>query len=393
MNQSTQSNTKIEEPVLRKLPLRRKLAYTAVCIVVVLLAGEAGLRLRAWIRYGSAAPNVPDDFLVYNQEYSLHIPRPGYEVSGAKIHIKVNSLGFRGDEFPREKPAHTVRIACLGASTTFCSEVSDDPFTWPARLHSLLQDQHPEVSIQVINAGIPGCVITDSLKNLRYRVLDLDPDLVIFYEANNDMAIDTRDLARKRGVIGENSGYLSGLSKFMSQHSLLYDLAYKNLTVVFSQRDTTAGKLSDLPSDLPDRFISELQAIHQMLAARQIPLVLSCFLTKYRRDQPRATQIANADVAFYYMPWMSIDSLLDGMDLYNNAIVKYAKVNQIPVIEDRVGVPADAARYTDFAHMTDASCEAMVQRFFRFFDDQRILDPVIAKVVSGQIEKRAPEIP
>ena len=50
----------------------------------------------------------------------------------------------------------------------------------------------------MINAGVPGYVVTESLKNLEHRVLPLEPDLVIYYEANNDMAIDTRALARSR---------------------------------------------------------------------------------------------------------------------------------------------------------------------------------------------------
>ena len=40
--------------------------------------------------------------------------------------------------------------------------------------------------------------------------------------------------------------------------------------------------------------------------------------------QPRETQIDNASIAFYYMPWMTIDGLLDGMDLYNSASCGYA---------------------------------------------------------------------
>jgi lysophospholipase L1-like esterase len=168
-------------------------------------------------------------------------------------------LGFRGDEFSVEKLPKTVRIACVGASTTFCSEASNNAATWPARLQALLQAKYPDVNIQVINAGVGGYVITDSLKNLEHRVLPLEPDLVIFYEANNDMALDTRNLAKERGVIGKTDSYRSPFTIFMSERSLLYDLVNKNLVVLFSRRDVTSGKLADLPADLPDRFVGQLQ--------------------------------------------------------------------------------------------------------------------------------------
>jgi hypothetical protein len=46
---------------------------------------------------------------------------------------------------------------------------------------------------------------------------------------------------------------------------------------------------------------------------------------KFRPNQPREVQIANADVEFYYMPWMSIDGMFDAMDTYNQAILDYAR--------------------------------------------------------------------
>jgi hypothetical protein len=80
------------------------------------------------------------------------------------------------------------------------------------------------------------------------------------------------------------------------------------------------------------------------------------------------------------MPWMTIDSLLDGIDVYNDAIVRFAHSHQIPVVEDRTSIPADDAHFADFVHLRDAGCAAMAQRFVQFFDDQKILGPIIAGV-------------
>ena len=110
----------------RPIPVRRKILYLVILVVLLLAMCEAGLRARAWIRYGSASSSVRDPLLTYDAAADLYAPTPGYEVKGAKIHIKINSLGFRGDEFSKVKPAHTFRIVCLGASTTFSAEVSSN---------------------------------------------------------------------------------------------------------------------------------------------------------------------------------------------------------------------------------------------------------------------------
>jgi hypothetical protein len=100
-----------------RIPLRRKLLYLGIVVALLLLACEGGLRLRAWLRYGTSA-SVRDPMLTYDAAARIYVPTPGYEVKGAKIHIKINSLGFRGEEFSRTKPPGTFRIVCLGASTT-----------------------------------------------------------------------------------------------------------------------------------------------------------------------------------------------------------------------------------------------------------------------------------
>jgi hypothetical protein len=367
----------------RTISRGRRVLFTAVLLIAVLAFCEAAVRARAWIKYGTSQSGVSAEMLAFDPRLGISYPRPGYELTSQTISIKINSLGFRGDEIAAAKPPKTVRIACVGASTTFSAEVSTNHATWPARLQQLLQRDYPDVKIEVINAGIPGYVVTESLKNLERRVLPLDPDIVIFYEANNDMANDTRALARQQGLIPTSDGYLSGPASTLSRYSLLFDLAYKNSRILMSRSDTQTGKLATVPANLPDRFIGELGKMDALLRSRGIQFVLSTYLVKYRRDQDRATQIANANVSFYYMPWMTIDALLDGMDRYNDAIVVFATSHGVPVVTDRDSVPADDAHYVDWAHMTDAGSARMAERFHRFLVEQRVVTNVIAAATSA----------
>lgn len=352
-----------DQPVT--IPTHRKILYLAVIMIVLLAVCEVGLRTRQWMRYGAFAVSVRDPMLEYDAKADLLVPRPGYEVKGARLNIKINSFGFRGDDFARRKPPRTVRIAALGASTTFCAEVSDNHKTWPHRLQEKLAEAYPDVRFEVINTAVGGYTASENVRNLTHRVLPFDPDLAIYYEGNNEITKDTRQLALDRGLIA--SANPQSLARTISNYSLLFDLAYKNLTILAGRRKAAAvPTLNSVPRDLPNHFIGQLDEMRRTLAERDTPLVLSTFIVKFRRNQPRETQVANADVEFYYMPWMSMEGMLDAMDTYNQAILDYAARNSVPVVDDREAVPPDAEHFSDAMHFLDKGAEAMADRFFKY---------------------------
>lgn len=359
-----------------RLSTGRKLAYVAILLSIILGLAEGGLRVRQWVRYGSPSTGVRDPMLVLDAEAGIFVPRPGYVAKGGRIDIEINSLGFRSDEIARVKPPRTVRIATLGASTTFCAESSSNRTTWPMRLQAKLQAAYPTVKVEVVNAAVGGYTSEENLKSLEHRVLPLDPDLVIYYEANNEIVKDTRALAAREGI-GDTGGQ-PPLVAALSKYSLLVDLAYKNLVIAARSRAGSARKVDRVPPNLPDHFVGVLDAMRADLEPRHVPLVLSTFLVKYRRDQDRATQVKNADVAFFYMPWMSIDGMLDAMDVYNQAILDYAGRRNLPVVDDRKAIPPDAAHYSDCMHLLDPGSEAMAERFSRFLLGSRLLDRAVA---------------
>ena len=205
------------EMAVRTISPGRRVLFMVLVLAVTLAFFEAAVRARAWLKYGTALPGVSDEMLAFDPKLGLTYPRPGFEVTSGTIAIKINGQGFRGGEISPVKPADTVRIVCVGASTTFSAEVSSNQATWPAQLQNLLEREFPGVAIEVVNAGIPGAVATESLKNLERRVVPLTPDIVVFYEANNDLAIDTRDLARRQGLLSSSEGYLSGPVRALSQ--------------------------------------------------------------------------------------------------------------------------------------------------------------------------------
>jgi lysophospholipase L1-like esterase len=101
-----------------------------------------------------------------------------------------NELGFRGPLPAIPKPDGIKRVVCLGGSSTYGTGPSSDAATWPAQLeqelNAQLEARGESTRVEVINGGAPGWTTFESLGNLAFRMLDLEPDLVVVYHATND---------------------------------------------------------------------------------------------------------------------------------------------------------------------------------------------------------------
>ena len=97
-----------------------------------------------------------------------------------------NSLGLRGRDVPRRKGANTFRVICVGGSTTENQYVSDDE-TYPAQLERLLRAKYPAATIEVLNAGLSAYSTAHTLINFQLNLVELEPDLLVVYQAINDL--------------------------------------------------------------------------------------------------------------------------------------------------------------------------------------------------------------
>jgi lysophospholipase L1-like esterase len=97
--------------------------------------------------------------------------------------VRIDSLGFRGPDFARQRDSNAVRIVMLGDSFIYGDFVNNDE-TLPFVLERRLNDRCGKV--EVINAGLPGSTISDQVEVAR-RVLALGPTLVIISFTENDV--------------------------------------------------------------------------------------------------------------------------------------------------------------------------------------------------------------
>jgi lysophospholipase L1-like esterase len=115
--------------------------------------------------------------------------RPGARAEvvagGERFVIQINSQGFRTHEFAVPKPAGLVRVVCIGGSTTVAGRTNEE--TYPALLEAKLRARYPGLPVEVLNLGVSGVSHEYWLHRLD-RVFAYDPDVVVHYEAINDLA-------------------------------------------------------------------------------------------------------------------------------------------------------------------------------------------------------------
>ncbi|MGB1110249.1 MAG: SGNH/GDSL hydrolase family protein [Gammaproteobacteria bacterium] len=348
------------------------IVLTLVMILIILLLTEAAVRVRHAMKYGDM-PTVEDTFRV-DQSIGLRVPVAGLEAGP----IRINSLGFRGEEIPRDKPDNTLRIAFLGASTTYCAEVSGNDMTWPALVTEQLKERFPGRGFDYINGGVPGYSVASSIKNLKHRVAPLKPDVVVIYHATNDLAYETRQLAANAGIyeIPKQAG-----RSWLARQSLLWELVEKNLAIMAAQHsaDSEAARLDFKPEQVGGEFGGDLDQL--VKEAKQVAgrVILVTFAHQLRPEQSAEVQAKAAASALYYMPFMTPDALLRGYQRFNNIIRETAEGNHILLVDGEDAIPGDNEHFNDAVHFKDAGSQAQARRVV----EAMLADPLTLKMLKG----------
>lgn len=129
---------------------------------------------------------VPDDRLPYKL-------RPGFEFqsSAGLERTRHNASGFRANSDFAPKEDGTIRIICLGGSTTYGASVVDNHATYPSVLEKLLNSEFRVDGwdkVEVLNLGVGGYTSHEDLLNLKVYGMPLDPDVVLIQSGINDVA-------------------------------------------------------------------------------------------------------------------------------------------------------------------------------------------------------------
>ncbi len=183
--------------------LIRKL-LVAACIVLITL-GALEVAVRMW-GYSQRHMYDPIYMLFESAEDIPYIQKPNLVQARARglAVINTDSLGLRtkiaGASYGAKQP-NEYRIAVVGDSVTFGEGVPRTEDIFAQVLEDTLNQRQQSVTVKVFNYGASAYSVKEMAATLQYRMLNIQPDLVV-------MAIIPSDLNLARTPTIDDSGYL-----------------------------------------------------------------------------------------------------------------------------------------------------------------------------------------
>ena len=348
------------------------IAVALIVIVLMILLTEAAVRVRAVIKYGYAG-GIEDTF-TYDPEMDLRVP----VANGRFGSIEINSMGFRSPELEQPKPAGKIRFAFLGGSTTYCAEVSRADLTWPHLLTAKLAERFAQTDIDYVNGGVPGYGASNSLRNLKYRIEPLEPDVIVIYHSTNDLSYNAFQLAVAQGVAQKR---VEEELFWLSKYSLLVYLIEKNLRMIVQQNraNEATGKLQFEIDELRAPFTTALTELVEASKRSADLVILVTFSHHLRRDQTPEQKLRAAQTSLYYTPFMTIDGLLDANEAYNETIREVAHQTGALLVDIASQIPGDPEHFVDSVHMTDVGNRTMADAVFSVL----VESPEVTRLMQG----------
>jgi lysophospholipase L1-like esterase len=266
-----------------------------------------------------------------------------------------NNRGFRSDEIVLPKPPGTVRILCVGASTT--EEGMSNATTYPGILQALLREYFKTDRIEVINCGIAGM---HSYK-IKLRLPDyaaLQPDWVVYYEGINDFC------------------HLL-YPKWIKEHDFLQRVVRNSRFVTAHVNGLLLPSQARVDRDVDGLTIANLRYMQAYFSRHGVAMAVCSFA------RPALETIPSEDSDYYRLyfrkewggRWITLDTYCRHIDLLNEkirALCASANMAYIPVAEHVTG---GADTFGDPCHMKNKGIRKKAETVFAALRDRITLPP------------------
>jgi len=187
-----------------------------VFLSLVLALGLVEIALRIYNPLGFSIKGYKI-ILPYNKNEVIH--HSSWSKLDKNVYLHRNSLGFRGDEPPRDWDRY-LSIVAVGGSTTICFELADDK-TWVHVLGEKLKNNFSRVWIN--NAGLAGHSTFGHIILMENFLVKLRPKVVIFLVGVNDTGLvehgNDVDTSIHQGLRWDSFRSLERLTAALADHS------------------------------------------------------------------------------------------------------------------------------------------------------------------------------
>lgn len=278
-----------------------------------------------------------------------------------------NSLGFRGVEILNPKPEGTVRIVCLGGSTTYSSGVEDYKHSYPFLLNEALHEKGFDA--EVINAGVEGYSSLGTYINYLLKVENLNPDILIIYHAINDL--NSRMVWPSEAYMTDESGSFSPAEPRM--YNYLRKLSIVRIPLVYAELVPPDDSFTNIVEVQETNLLPELRSqlmnltyptgifesipMDSMIKAnkpiyfeRNIDKLIS--LAKSNGTQVVLSTFVYSDEFPDYSPQLALEGFKKGIEEHNTIMRDLGSKHQTPVIDFENELPNEKEMFTDGIHFS-----------------------------------------
>jgi lysophospholipase L1-like esterase len=342
-------------------------------IFVSLLTIEYGLKFYLG-NYGSNT--MKDQFLLspedlIGQAEARLVLRPVPFITYLPQFYLLNNYGYRGKDIVIPKPEGVYRIAALGGSTTYGTGTEDPSLAYPAQLERLLHEAYGYTNVEVINAGVPTWNTWSSLSNLAFRVLEVEPDMILIFHGINDTyprAVEPECFHRVNPYWGlpPNWGHVDPKA-FDYGVSTLWRFLGINQGWMPDPVGQASGIEVQLTFDIcPGRAEDPLAAVQQNSAH---------FFERNMRSMIGIAKIHNINVMFATWTYYQLrDFEVYATDEHNAITTKLAEEYDLPFYDLYAEFPVDRALWTDdFLHMNAEGNLIQAELFAEYLGNSHIL--------------------
>ncbi len=266
--------------------------------------------------------------------------------------ISINSQGFRGAEIPREK-GEAYRIVALGESTTFGFTLDRGQRPWPELLEAMIRERlRPGRPVQVINAGIPGCDLTDNLHRLPQDILPLEPDLIVSYHGANGFRLIDRSILRAYGPAPP--AYQA------RPLTLLGDCEYRAKLLFYRHRQRASVPApASPPNPMGSRYAQAYRRLAHIAKANHIGLVLANYsMAVNARSDPRV-------IEFYRLRFPGVFSAIHANEVHSRIVRQMAAEDpEICAVDTQPQLDGAHDKFIDLVHFTGEGDEQCAEAIF-----------------------------
>ena len=349
---------------------RKEFLLLLVSLFLVFLIFEFGVRFS--VCNGFIEIQIPNQCNKQNL-YSPHpylnfYGNPNY-IGNLDIH---NSLGYRGPEIKNTKPDSTFRIVTIGGSTTYSVGVESWEKDFARQLQGELRDNYGTETIEVINAGIPYWTSWENLINLQFKVLDLEPDLIIIYQGINDVAsrIVSPDLYESDNLGMRKQWEIPKTPILFKSAFFRYIFNYKIslLDIINSKTGNEIIKYPVLTKNLDD-LANETIAINEPIYFERNLRNMVIISKEHDMKVLLSSFSLNKDTGIF----SNLSSIQFALDEHNEITKRVAIENNVYFIDFSSEMPKDSKYWIDGIHLNEDGIGLKAEIFSDYIKKNRVI--------------------